>query len=81
MKELLENIKSKLEIYLKSTATVKVKLLNDTLTVYIISKHFTYIYEFNDFSYSIKMFPIDSNWIVTDVITQYRKKVLSEFFK
>ena len=79
MRELLENIKSKLENYLK--ASVKVKLLNDTLTICINSKYFTYIYEFNDFYYSIKMLPIDSNWIVTDVITKYRKKVLSEFFK
>lgn len=79
MRELLENIKSKLERYLK--ADIKVKLLNDTLTIYIISKYFIYIYGFKDFHYSIKMLPIDSNWIVTDVITKYRKKVLSEFFK
>ena len=79
MRELLENIKQKLENYLK--ASIKVKLLNDTLTIYITSKYFTYIYEFNDFFYSIKMLPIDSNWIVTDVTTKYRKKVLSEFFK
>lgn len=79
MRELLENIKSKLERYLK--ADIKVKLLNDTLTIYIHSKYFTYIYEFNDFYYTIKMLHIDSNGIVTDVITKYRKKVLSEFFK
>lgn len=79
MRELLETIKSKLETHLK--ADIKVKLLNDTLTIYITSKYFTYIYEFNDFYYSIKMLPIDSNWITTDVITKYRKKVLSEFFK
>lgn len=79
MRELLENIKSKLINYLK--ADIKVKLLNNTLTIYITSKYFTYIYEFNDFYYSIKMLPIDSNWIVTDVIKKYRKKVLSEFFK
>lgn len=81
MRELLENIKSKLEKNLKAKENIKVKLLNDTLTIYITSKYFTYIYEFNDFYYTIKMFPIDSNWIVADVITQYRKKVLSEFFK
>ena len=79
MRELLENIKSKLERYLK--ADIKVKLLNDTLTIYITSKYFTYIYEFNDFYYFIKMLPIDSNWLVADVIKKYRKKVLSEFFK
>lgn len=79
MRELLETIKSKLKNYLK--AHIKVKLLNDTLTIYITSKYFTYIYEFNDFYYNINMLPIDSNWIVTDVITKYRKKVLSEFFK
>lgn len=79
MRELLENTKSKLKKYLK--ADIKVKLLNDTLTIYITSKYFTYIYEFNDFYYAIKMLPIDSNWIVEDVITKYRKKVLSEFFK
>lgn len=79
MRELLENIKSKLERYLK--ADIKVKLLNDTLTIYIHSKYFTYIYEFNDFYYSIKMLHIDSNRIVIDVIAKYRKKVLSEFFK
>lgn len=79
MRELLENIKSKLERYLK--ADIKVKLLNDTLTIYIHSKYFTYIYEFNDFYNTIKMLPIDSNWIVTDVIKKYRKKVFSEFFK
>ena len=79
MRELLENIKSKLERYLK--ADIKVKLLNDTLTIYISSKYFTYIYEIKDFYYQIKMLPIDSNWIVTDIITKYRKKVLSEFFK
>lgn len=79
MRELLENIKQKLENYLK--ASIKVKLLNDTLTIYITSKYFTYIYEFNDFFYSIKMLPIDSNWIVADAITKYRKKVISEFFK
>ena len=79
MRELLENIKSKLINYLK--ADIKVKLLNNTLTIYITSKYFTYIYEFNDFYYSIKMLPIDGNWIVTDVIKKYRKKVLSEFFK
>ena len=79
MRELLENTKSKLETYLK--ANIKVKLLNDTLTIYITSKYFTYIYEFNDFYYSIKMLPIDSNWLVADVIKKYRKKVLSEFFK
>ena len=79
MRELLENIKSKLERYLK--ADIKVKLLNDTLNIYIHSKYFTYIYEFNDFYYFIKMIHIDSNGIVTDVIIKYRKKVLSEFFK
>lgn len=79
MRELLENINQKLENYLN--ADIKVKLLNDTLTIYITSKYFTYIYEFNDFYYSFKMLPIDSNWIVTDVTTKYRKKVLSEFFK
>lgn len=79
MRELLENIKSKLERYLK--ADIKVKLLNDIVTIYITSKYFTYIYEFNNFYYSLKMSPIDSDWIVTDVITKYRKKVLSEFFK
>ena len=79
MRELLKNIKQKLENYLK--ASIKVKLLNDTLTIYITSKYFIYIYEFNDFFYSIKMLPIDSNWIVADAITKYRKKVLSEFFK
>lgn len=79
MRELLENIKSKLKKYLK--APIKVKLLNDTLTIYIYSKYFTYIYEFNDFYYAIKILPIDSNYIVSDVITKYRKKVLSEFFK
>ena len=79
MRELLENTKSKLENYLK--AKIKVKVLNDTLTIYINSKYFTYIYEFNDFYYIIKMSPIDSNWIVEDVISKYRKKVLSEFFK
>lgn len=81
MRELLENIKSKLEKNLKAKENIKVKLLNGTLTIYISSKYFTYIYEFNDFYYYIKMLPIDSNWIVTDVITKYRKKVLSEFFK
>lgn len=79
MRELLENIKSKLERYLK--ADIKVKLLNYTLTIYITSKYFTYIYELKDFYYKIKMTPIDSNWITTDVITKYCKKVLSEFFK
>lgn len=79
MKELLENIKSKLETYLK--ANIKVKLLNDTLTIYITSKYFTYIYEFNDFYCSINMSQIESNWIVSDVISAYRDKVLSEFFK
>lgn len=79
MRELLENTKSKLERYLK--ADIKVKLLNDTLTIYISSKYFTYIYEIKDLYYQIKMLPIDSNWIVTDIITKYRKKVLSEFFK
>ena len=79
MRELLENIKSKLERYLK--ADIKVKLLNDTLTIYISSKYFTYIYEIKDFYYKIKMLSIDSNWVVTDVIAKYRKKVLSEFFK
>lgn len=79
MRELLENIKSKLKNYLK--ADIKVKLLDDTLTIYITSKYFTYIYEFNDFYHTIKMLPIDSNLIVTDVTTKYRKKVLSEFFK
>lgn len=79
MRELLENIKSKLKNYLK--ADIKVKLLNDTLTIYINSKYFTYIYEIKDFYHQIKMSPIDSNWIVTDVMTKYRKKVLSEFFK
>lgn len=79
MRELLENIKSKLENYLK--ADIKVKLLNDTLTIYITSKYLTYIYEFNDFYHFIKMVPIDSNCLVTDIITEYRKKVLSEFFK
>ena len=79
MRELLENIKSKLERYLK--ADIKVKLLNDTLTIYISSKYFTYIYEIKDFYYKIKMLSIDSNCVVTDVIAKYRKKVLSEFFK
>lgn len=79
MRELIENTKSKLENYLK--ADIKVKLLNDTLTIYITSEYFTYIYEFNDFYYSVKMLPIESNWLVADVITKYRKKVLSEFFK
>lgn len=79
MRELLKNIKSKLERYLK--ADIKVQLLNYTLTIYIEAKYFTYIYEFNDFYYNIKMLPIDSNWIVADVTTKYRKKVLSEFFK
>lgn len=79
MRELLENIKSKLKNYLKDD--IKIKLLNDTLTIYITSKYFTYIYEFNDFYYAIKMLSIDSNYIVADVITKYRKKVLSEFFK
>lgn len=79
MRELLENIKSKLERYLK--ADIKVKLLNDTLTIHISSKYFTYIYEIKDFYHQIKMLPIDSNRIVTDIITKYRKKVLSEFFK
>lgn len=79
MRELLENIKSKLKNYLK--ADIKVKLLNDTLTIYITSKYFTYIYEIKDFYCKIKMLPIDSNWIVTDVIAKYRKKVFSEFFK
>ena len=79
MRELLENTKSKLKNYLK--ADIKVKLLNDTLTIYIISKYFTYIYELNDFYYRIKMLSTSSNWIVLDVITKYRKKVLSEFFK
>ena len=82
MRELLENIKSKLENHLNYLKVdIKVKLLNDTLTIYIISKYFTYIYEFNDFYYTIKMLSIDSNYIVDDVITKYRKKVLSELFK
>ena len=79
MRELLENTKSKLENYLK--AKIKVKVLNDTLTIYISSKYFTYIYEFNDFYYAIQILTIDSNYIVSDVIKKYRKKVLSEFFK
>lgn len=79
MRELLENTKSKLERYLK--ADIKVKLINDTLTIYIISKYFTYIYEFNDFYYGMKNLTIDSNYIVSDVIIKYSKKVLSEFFK
>lgn len=79
MRELLENVKSKLENYLK--ADIKVKLLNETLTIYITSKYLTFIYELNDFYYRIKMSPIDSNWIVSDLLTKYRKKVLSEFFK
>ena len=79
MRELLENTKSKLEIYLK--AKIKVKLLNDTLTIYISSKYFTYIYEFNDFYNTMQILTIDSNYIVADVIKKYRKKVLSEFFK
>ena len=79
MRELLENTKSKLENYLK--AKIKVKVLNDTLTIYISSKYFTYIYEFNDFYYAMQVLTIDSNYIVSDVIKKYRKKVLSEFFK
>ena len=79
MRELLENTKSKLENYLK--AKIKVKVLNDTLTIYIGSKYFTYIYEFNDFYYAMQVLTIDSNYIVSDVIKKYRKKVLSEFFK
>lgn len=79
MRELLENTKSKLERYLK--ADIKVKLINDTLTIYIISKYFTYIYEFNDFYYVMQNLTIDSNYIVSDVIIKYSKKVLSEFFK
>lgn len=75
MRELLENTKTKLENYLK--AKIKVKLLNGTLTIYIDSKYFTYIYEFNDFYYAIQILTIDSNYIVSDVITKYRKKVLS----
>ena len=79
MRELLENTKSKLENYLK--AKIKVNLLNDTLTIYISSKYFTYIYEFNDFYYAMQILAIDSNYIVADVIKKYRKKVFSEFFK
>lgn len=79
MRELLENTKSKLENYLK--AKIKVKVLDDTLTIYISSKYFTYIYEFNDFCYAIQILTIDSNYIVSDVIAKYRKKVISEFFK
>ena len=79
MRELLENTKSKLENYLK--AKIKVKVLNDTLTIYISSKYFTYIYEFNDFYCAMQVLTIDSNYIVSDVIKKYRKKVLSEFFK
>lgn len=79
MRELLENTKSKLENYLK--AKIKVKVLNDTLNIYISSKYFTYIYEFNDFYYAMQVLTIDSNYIVSDVIAKYRKKVLSEFFK
>lgn len=79
MRELLENTKSKLENYLK--AKIKVKVLNDTLTIYISSKYFTYIYEFKDFYNAIQILTIDSNYIVADVIKKYRKKVLSEFFK
>lgn len=79
MRELLENTKSKLENYLK--AKIKVKVLNDTLTIYISSKYFTYIYEFNDFYDAMQKLTIDSNYIVSDVIIKYSKKVLSEFFK
>lgn len=79
MRELLENTKSKLENYLK--AKIKVKVLNDTLTIYIGSKYFIYIYEFNDFYYAIQILTIDSNYIVADVMAKYRNKVLSEFFK
>lgn len=79
MRELLENTKSKLENYLK--AKIKVKLLNNTLTIYISSKYFTYTYEFNDFYYAMQILAIDSNYIVADVIKKYRKKVFSEFFK
>ena len=79
MRELLENTKSKLENYLK--AKIKVKLLNDILVIYISSKYFTYIYVFNDFYDAMQILTIDSNYIVSDVITKYRKKVLSEFFK
>ena len=79
MRELLENIKSKLETYLK--ADIKVKLLNDTLTIYIESKYFTYIYECDDFYCYINISQIESNWIVSDVISAYRDKVLSEVFK
>ena len=79
MRELLENTKSKLENYLK--AKIKVKVLNDTLNIYISSKYFTYIYEFNDFYYAMQVLTIDSNYIVSDVIAKYRKIVLSVFFR